>query len=92
MTLSMDFEKKISTNTAAYDLVNYIYKGLDLNYYTLALFFDLSRAFDCVDPSYLVKKLYALGIRGNINQWISSFLTDRFIRVKVKTVFLRKKT
>ena len=64
---------------------------MDLNYYTLALFFDITRAFDCVDPSYLVKKLYALGIRGNINQRISSFLTDRSIRVKVKNCFSEKK-
>ena len=44
---------------------------------TLSIFCDLSKAFDVIDHTILYEKLYRLGIRGSMLQWIRSYLTDR---------------
>lgn len=72
-----------STNSAAFELTNYIYEALDKNKLTLTLFFDLTRAFDCVNRSFLIKKLNSLGIREPLNIFIDSFLCNRKIAVKL---------
>ena len=71
------FRSKCSTETAAIDLVQFVNKCLDSNQYVMGVFFDLSSAFDTLDISFICEKLEKLGIRGNINSWITSFLTDR---------------
>ena len=38
---------------------------------------DFSKAFDKVSHGLLIHKLSHYGIRGNVNNWIASFLTDR---------------
>jgi hypothetical protein len=52
-------------------------KSLDFKNETIGLFFDLSKAFDCVNHQILLRKLERLGIRGEPNKWIGSFLSDR---------------
>ena len=46
--------------------------------------FDYSKAFDVVRHDILLEKLHCLGIQGSILQWISSFLSERLMRVAVK--------
>ena len=77
------FRRNHSTNTAAFEFIQFIYSSLDKNYFTLALLFDLTRAFDCVDAKILVKKLYALGFRGKTNDLLKSFLSKRKVRVRI---------
>lgn len=77
------FRGEHSTNTAAYEFTNFIYNAIDKKELVLALFFDLTRAFDCVLANFLSKKIQALGIRGSLNKWIMSFLTNRKISVKL---------
>ena len=50
--------------------------------YTLALFLDLSKAFDSLEHSVLLKKLARYGMRGKSNDWFASYLNDRKMRVK----------
>ena len=64
------------------ELVSAIIKGKQDGLYTLAIFIDLSKAFDTVDHGVLLNKLYKYGIRGVANQWFQSYLTDRKMRVK----------
>ena len=44
---------------------------------------DFSKAFDKVDLGQLMHKLQALGIRGELGNWIAGFLTSRSQCVKV---------
>ncbi len=46
------------------------------------IYFDFSKAFDCVPHLRLLQKLGQLGIVGRLHSWIQSFLTKRTLRVK----------
>ena len=41
------------------------------------MFIDLKKAFNTVDHTILLKKLYYYGIRGNALKWFESYLTNR---------------
>ena len=43
----------------------------------IGVFLDLKKAFDTVNHTKLIRKMYAYGIRGNILKWFESYLTDR---------------
>ena len=44
-------------------------KALDAGDIVVGVFLDLKKAFDTVDHSILLRKLYALGIRGSLHRW-----------------------
>ena len=47
------------------------------------VFFDFSKAFDSVVHSILLDKLFSIGVRGILLEWIRGFLSNRSMRVKV---------
>jgi len=57
---------------------------------TLAVFFDLSRAFDTVWKEGLMLKLLKAGIRKNMYSWLHHYLHARTARVKLDGVQSRK--
>lgn len=71
------FREKRSTETASFHFIEYVHKQLDQNKYVAGLFFDLSRAFDTIDIKFVEQKLYCIGIRSNLLEWIISFLSNR---------------
>ena len=52
--------------------------SLDNHEATVGVFIDLKKAFDTVDHSILIEKLYHYGIRGTANKWICSYLMNRY--------------
>ena len=61
------FRDKHSTQHAIVDFVNTIQSNMDKQPGTRGIFIDLEKAFDTVDHSVLLNKLYHYGIRGIIN-------------------------
>ena len=58
---------------------------------TDVMLFDFSKAFDVVSHELLLTKLSLIGVNGCMLQWISSFLTDRTMRVCVRGLFSQPK-
>ena len=50
----------------------------------LAVFVDLSKAFDKVWKTGLLRKLAACGVSGNMFHWVRNFLSQRKARVKLE--------
>ena len=76
------FRKKSSTDKAAYKLINDILSALNNKQIVGGMFFDLEKAFDCVNHNILLAKLEYYGIRGVMFTLIKSYLEDRYQRVK----------
>ena len=50
---------------------------------TVGVFFDLEKAYDTTWRFGIVKRLHEMGISGNMLSFVNSFLSDRYIRVRV---------
>lgn len=61
------------------DLTNELDDGLQVD----AVYTDISKAFDKVNHSLLLKKLKSAGVHGTLLDWCQSYLADRSQRVVV---------
>ena len=77
------FQQNNSTFHPMMHLLDTVGDAINANEYTLAIFCDLSRAFDMVPIDLLLKKLESNGIRGTSLKWFESYLRDRVQYVKV---------
>ncbi len=71
------FRSNHSTIDAISELIGKIIKGFEKGNKTLALFLDLSKAFDTLPHSTLLTKLENFGIRGRALNWFHSYLSNR---------------
>lgn len=78
------FRSGRSTQSAVLSFVECVYRSLDRGMLVVGLFFDLSRAFDCLIFDFILSKLYNIGFRGIFLKWLESYLADRLIKVKVQ--------
>ena len=78
-----DFQTGLSTEHAIVKLVDEIYKSFEKDHYTLGNFIGLSKAFDTVDRTILIRKLEMYGIKGIKLAWFHSYLTDRIQYISI---------
>lgn len=79
--LQFGFKPKNSTIHAITKLTQDILIGLENKDTTLAVFCDLSKAFDTLDHSILLNKLYKYGVRGITLNLFESYLNNRSMYV-----------
>lgn len=77
------FRKGKSTEGAVLELTECISRSLDKGLKTVGIFLDLSKAFDTVSIPILLKKLEAIGVRGNALKIFKDYLTNRTQCVKI---------
>ena len=58
-------------------LLDNITAALDRGEYVISILIDFRKAFDTVDHSILLYKLYNIGIRGNVHKWLNTYLSQR---------------
>lgn len=71
------FRKNYSTVLAVIDVVEEILEHLDKQDIGIGIYLDLKKAFDTVDHTILLYKMYNYGIRGVVYDWFSSYLYNR---------------
>ena len=86
------FRSKQSTQHAILDIVNTILQNMDNGKFSCGVFIDLKKAFDTVNHEILLAKLENYGIRGVINSWFRSYLTDRKQTTEVNNVVSEAET
>ena len=71
------FRKHFSTDFAITKLVDRVLQSFSKREHIIAIFMDLSKAFDTINHDILLHKLSNYGIRGTVWSWIKSYLLNR---------------
>jgi hypothetical protein len=77
------FRSNRSTSHAILLIIDKIQNAIENKLFSCGLFLDLSKAFDTVNHSILIRKLEYYGIRGVVKDWFCSYLTDRALYVSI---------
>ena len=77
------FKKNKGTATAGLVIQSLIARALDDDEYVAMASLDLSSAFDVVDVKLLIKRLYIIGLPGDVVSMVENWLTGRFFYVDV---------
>lgn len=80
------YRQNRSTSTAIMELLHHWGEAKNKRMTTSVTSYDLSAAFDCMSPEFLVKKLKLYNFDDTACSWIMSFLSDRRQRVQIKSV------
>lgn len=78
------FIKGRSTTTNLLTFTEYIHESFFESLQTDVVYLDFSKAFDVVDHSLLMNKVWNMGIQGNIYKWLLSYLTNRYQSVRLR--------
>ena len=81
------FRPNMNTNQALLDIINDITKEINKDRPTVAVFFDVAKAFDAVPHNILFAKLEHYGIRGNALELIKSYFNGRRQKVCVNGTY-----
>ena len=79
-----DFCKNSNTSDAIIEFLDYVYSSLDSKQSTIAVYQDISKGFDTVNHNILMSKLLHNGIRGVMQHWFESYLSNRKQYVSIK--------
>ena len=80
------FRPMMSTIDAIIDFTADVLPSLDKREQCIAVYLDLSKAFDTINHGILLKKLEYYGIRGKVLEWFKSYLYHRRQYVEYKVV------
>ena len=80
------FRAEYSTELALSELVDRIYTDLDEKQLPIAIFIDLSKAFDTIDHTILISKLEHYGVENNELQWFISYMHNRQQYVEIENI------
>ena len=75
--MKFGFRQKYLTVYALISLTENIRKNLDEGNIDCGIFFDLQKAFDTVEHDIFLSKLQHYVIRGLVNEWFKSYLSNR---------------
>ena len=78
------FRSNHSCEHAIAQVVGSVLKNMETNKSTIAVMLDLSKAFDTIEHSIMIKKLELFGVHGVCLEWFRSYLKDRQMRVKCR--------
>jgi ribonuclease HI len=79
------FRKQRNTNDHLIRLESFIREGFVRREHVVSVFFDLEKAYDTTWKYGILRDLHKCGLRGRLPEFISSFLTNRYFRVRVGT-------
>ena len=85
------FRKKHCTQTSLLSITNQWFINMDRGSLNGVIFLDVKKAFDCVDYTILLRKLYNYGITEKSLEWFQSYLTDRIQTCKVNQALSNKR-
>ena len=76
----------IIASDAIIKFLDYVYSSLDSKQNTIAIYLDFSKAFDTVNHNILMSKLLHSGVRGIMQHWFESYLSNRkqYVYVSIK--------
>lgn len=88
------FRPKHSTDTACCYFLEVIKSSLEKGRVVGAVFLDLRKAFDTINHSVLLTKLWNFNLTANTSSWLQSYLADRYqcVRINDKTSSFRSCT
>ena len=78
------FRKSTSTNDHLFHLYQTIMESFNRGEYVTAAFLDVEKAFDNVWHNGLRYKIYQLDLPTKLCRWLSDFLVERVIQVKIE--------
>ena len=83
-TNQFGFRKKLTY------FLDYVYSSLDSKLSTIALYIDFSKAFDTVNHNILMSKLMHNGVRGVVQHWFESYLSNikQYVSIKNCSSFI----
>jgi len=71
------FMESKSTEIASHSFIQSVQEALDRHLHAVSIFLDTSKAYDVINHNRLLDKLDSYGIRGSVNNWFQSYLTNR---------------
>ena len=66
---------------------SFIRNAFSKNEHVVSIFFDLEKAYDTTWKYGILKDLFDMGLKGNLPNFISNFLSDRHFNVRVNSTF-----
>lgn len=79
-----------STSSNLVIFTNYVRNVMESGFQVDCIYTDFSKAFDRVQHDVLIAKLSKLGIHSTLLKWLSSYLTGRTQRVKIRDCISRR--